>query len=250
MGSGDHFGAEAEANMLYAEERMSEELKKRDRERCDEMRREESLRHEQAYRKGVLTPRGRKLFVFKGASPTVFDSEHYPLATDRDVRRDPLVRRLTKEIEELQKQLPVRHQCPCCGVSRSIECFSQEEEVCDKCNLSIIFEESGEEHLSRIHWQDKATQLERELQTARKTAKANEELATQRGYERDRIQNELLNKKLAKELTEIALDRICAFVKQLPHKSTCPKSATPNGEAPCTCGIDAALGRQPEQGVT
>jgi hypothetical protein len=134
MGSGDHFGAEAEANMLYAEERMSAELKKRDRERLDEI-----------YRKGVLTPRGRRLFVFKGASPTVFDPEHYPLATDKDVKCDPLVRRLSREIEELRAQLPVQRQCPRCEVSRNTECFSRDEDVCDKCKLASLAEKPSEE---------------------------------------------------------------------------------------------------------
>lgn len=134
MGSGDHFGAEAEANMLYAEERMSAELKKRDRERLDEI-----------YRKGVLTPRGRRLFVFKGTSPTVFDPEHYPLATDKDVKCDPLVRRLSREIEELRAQLPVQRQCSRCEASRNTECFSQDEQVCDKCKLASLAEKPSEE---------------------------------------------------------------------------------------------------------
>ena len=93
----------------------------------------------------MLIPRGRRLFVFRGTSPTVFDPEHYPLAADKDVKCDPLVRRLSREIEELRAQLPVRRQCSLCGASRNTECFSQDEDVCDKCKLASLAEKPSEE---------------------------------------------------------------------------------------------------------
>jgi hypothetical protein len=250
MGSGDHFGAEAEAKMLYAEERMSEELKKRDRERCEEMRRDEGRQRRQAYEEGVLRPRGRRLFVFVGASEAAFDHEHYPLAADKDVKHDPLVRGMLREIEELRAQLPIRRQCACCGAQRNAECFSQGEDVCDKCNLAHSDEESREEHQARVHWQEEAQGMRQELGAAKAASRSSEELARSRGYENDRLKNELLNKTLALKLTTEALQVACAFVRSQPHKLTCPWSANPKSDRDCTCGINRALGLQPEKKLT
>lgn len=240
MGSGDHFGAEAEANMLRAEERMAEDFERRQKEQ----------RHEEAYRRGVLTPRSRKLFVFKGESPAVFDPDHYPLATDKDVQHDPLVRRLLEEIENLRAQLPIRRQCLLCGVQRSVECFTVEEKICDRCNLTNALDESREEHASRVHWQDEATKMRQELGAAKSAAKASDELSMRRKYENDKLQNELMNKTLAMKLTTEALQAACSFIRSQPHKLTCPKSANPKSELDCTCGINRALGLQPEKKLT
>ena len=238
MGSGDHFGAEAEARML--ERGISEQIRKE---------REKAQRREEAYQEIMVKPRTRKLFTFVGTASS-FEREHYPLAADKDIRHDPLVRRMHKEIEELKAQLPVRRQCLLCGVQRNTECFSQDEEVCDKCNLACSTDEQNEEHASRLHWQDEATKMRQELGAAKSAARASEELSTQRKYENDKLTNELMNKTLALKLTTEALQAACAFVRSQPHKLTCPWSANPKSELDCTCGINRALGIQPEKKLT
>jgi len=251
MGSGDHFGAEAEANMLRAEERLNDELNRR--ERCaaaNEQRDEEQRRRRQAYEAAVLKPRGRRLFVFTGCSETVFDPEHYRLAVDKDIRRDPLVKRLARELEEMRAQLPVRRMCSRCGASRVVDCFSQDESICDRCHLASLSDGLNEEHLARSVWQDKATQVERELREAKESCARQEELALKRAYENDQLKNELLNKTLALKLTTEALQFATAYVRSQPHKLTCPKSGNPKSPLDCNCGIDLALGLRPERKLT